>query len=221
MEEYLEQLTSKNRDYFHTVIRQLTDAGKSDEEIKTILEDVVPSIVEKQKSGLTARALLGTPTAYTDQFIEKTTASGKANDKPKNTNKYLMWLDSFLLLMGVLAVVNGAVGIFSKTPQTYGIVTLVLMSAGAAVVMYIMYNNYYKAQTEKNGSRWKSFAILTLAMFAWIAIFILASLLPKSFNPSLSPIATLIIGAAALGIRYLLKKRYNIQSAMDGSQRQN
>lgn len=221
MEEYLEQLTRKNRDYFHTVIRQLTDAGKSDEEIKTILEDVVPSIVEKQKSGLTARALLGTPTTYTDQFIEKTTTSGKANDKPKNNNKYLMWLDSFLLLMGVLAVVNGAVGLFSKTPQTYGIVTLILMSAGAAVLMYFMYNNINNRQNTDSKGRWKSFALMTLAMLAWIAVFIIASLLPKAINPSLSPIVTLIIGAAALGIRYLLKKRYNIQSAMDGSQRQN
>lgn len=48
----LNQLTKKNQEFIHIATNQLIRDGKSDEEIKAILADVLPTIVENQKKGL-------------------------------------------------------------------------------------------------------------------------------------------------------------------------
>lgn len=55
----LTNLTKKNQKFIHIATNQLIQDGKSDDEIKAILEEVLPTIVENQKKGLTARALFG------------------------------------------------------------------------------------------------------------------------------------------------------------------
>ncbi|WEV60452.1 DUF1129 family protein [Streptococcaceae bacterium ESL0729] len=218
MEEYFNQLSAKNKDYLITVSRQLSEAGKSQEQIDEIFKEHIDEIISNQEKGIPARNFLGTPSVFASKFIEKKEASTKTEGKPVNTNKYLMWLDNFLLLLGVLAAVNGGVGLFSKNPQTYGIITLLIMSAGAGLIMSLMYNNFSKKDSQKSGSRLKSFAFMTLAMFAWIAVFVLASLLPQAINPTPTPLITLIIGLVALVVRYFVKKHYNIQSSMTNYQ---
>ncbi|MFX4020895.1 DUF1129 family protein, partial [Streptococcus suis] len=49
---------------------------------------------------------------------------------------------------------------------------------------------------------------------AWSVVFILAALIPSAFNPVLPPLVTILIGSAAFGALYLLKKKYNIRNAM-------
>ena len=60
----LTNLTKKNQEFIHIATNQLIQDGKSDDEIKAILEEVLPTIVENQKKGLTARALFGAPTVW-------------------------------------------------------------------------------------------------------------------------------------------------------------
>ena len=55
MENLIEQLTAKNSEYVHNVTKQLMLLGKSDEEIKTILAEILPKIIEGQKEGILAR----------------------------------------------------------------------------------------------------------------------------------------------------------------------
>ena len=213
-DEYLKQLSSKNSDYVYTVHKLLMETGLSDDEAKTLISEYLPEILEQQAKDLPAKNFLGTPTT----FVKKHTASasnGQEQKKKENDNVFLMWLDNFLLLFGILAAVNGGVALVSKNPQTYGILTLIFMSAGAAVVMYYMYKYFYAQDNDrKRQSVWKSFGVMTLAMILWLGIFWLAALLPKSINPELSPTVTLVLGALALGLRYFLKKRYNIKSSM-------
>ena len=64
----LNQLTKKNQEFIHIATNQLIRDGKSDEEIKAILADVLPTIVENQKKGTTARALLGAPSTWAASF---------------------------------------------------------------------------------------------------------------------------------------------------------
>ncbi|WEV44957.1 DUF1129 family protein [Streptococcaceae bacterium ESL0687] len=218
MEEYFDKLSAKNKDYLITVSRQLSENGKSKDQIDEIFKEHIDEIISHQERGIPARNFLGTPSAFAGQFIEKNDQGAKTESKTVNTNKYLMWLDNFLLLLGVLAAVNGGVGLFSKNPQTYGIITLLIMSAGAGLIMSLMYNNFSKKDEQKSGGRFKSFAFMTLAMFAWIAVFVLASLLPQAINPTPSPLVTLIIGLVALVVRYFVKKHYNIQSSMTNYQ---
>ena len=71
MENLIEELTAKNKEYIHSVTKQLILVGKSDEEVKEILNDILPQIIEGQKSGIIARKLLGAPTEFVSQYQPK------------------------------------------------------------------------------------------------------------------------------------------------------
>lgn len=45
----LENLTKKNQEFIHIATTKLIKDGKSDEEIKALLEEILPSILESQK----------------------------------------------------------------------------------------------------------------------------------------------------------------------------
>jgi uncharacterized membrane-anchored protein len=68
MENYIEQLTAKNSEYIHVVTRELVKIGKSDDEIKAILSDILPKIVEAQEQRVLAKDILGTPSEFTAQY---------------------------------------------------------------------------------------------------------------------------------------------------------
>ena len=218
MENYIEQLTAKNSEYIHVVTRELVKIGKSDEEIKAILSDILPQIVAAQDQRVLAKDILGTPSEFTAKYAPavvggksgKTTASQNDNETP-----VLMWLDSSLLMLGVLALMNGLMAIFRKNAKTYGLITLITMSLAAGFVMYLMFRLIYKPQSEgKKTTNFKTFATLTLAFLGWITVFSLTMLIPKEINISPVGYVTAIIGALALGIRYLLKRQYHIKSTM-------
>ena len=218
MENYIEQLTAKNSEYIHVVTRELVKIGKSDDEIKAILSDILPKIVEAQEQRVLAKDILGTPSEFTAQY---TTAVAGAKSSQTTTNKndnetpVLMWLDSSLLMLGILAVVNGVMAVFSKKATTDGLITLVTMSFAAGLVMYLMFRLIYKPQSEgQKKTTLKTFGALTLAFLGWILVFTLTMLIPREFNISPDGYITAIIGALALALRYLLKRKYHIKSAM-------
>ncbi|MCL2112355.1 MAG: DUF1129 domain-containing protein [Streptococcaceae bacterium] len=213
MENLIEELTAKNKEYIHSVTKQLMLLGKSDEEIKTILNDILPQIIEAQKNGTIARKLLGTPTEFAQKY------QPKVADKPvteKNENPGLMWLDSTLLFLGFISVLNGIMAFVSSASPVYGFVTVVLSSAIAGLVMYMMYRFFYrpKADGARQKWNWKGFAATTVSVLLWIAVTVLSGLLPTSVNIQLPAIALIIIGIVAFGVRWLLKRQFNIQSAL-------
>ncbi|MFZ2570619.1 MAG: DUF1129 family protein, partial [Streptococcus suis] len=55
----IKELTRKNQEFIHTATNQLIKDGKSDSEIKELLEEILPTIIENQKNGITARNLYG------------------------------------------------------------------------------------------------------------------------------------------------------------------
>ncbi|AYG01560.1 DUF1129 domain-containing protein [Lactococcus allomyrinae] len=213
MENLIEELTAKNKEYIHSVTKQLMLLGKSDEEIKTILNDILPQIIEAQKNGTIARKLLGAPTEFAQKY------QPKVADKPvteKNENPGLMWLDSTLLFLGFISVLNGIMAFVSSTSPVYGFVTVVLSSVIAGLVMYMMYRFFYrpKADGTRQKWNWKGFAATTVSVLLWIAVTVFSGLLPTSVNIQLPAIALIIIGIVAFGVRWLLKRQLNIQSAL-------
>ncbi|MGL6299265.1 DUF1129 family protein [Streptococcus iniae] len=63
-----QNLTKKNQEFIHIATNRLIEDGKSDQEIKEILEETVPTILEKQRQGIPARSFLGAPTAWATSF---------------------------------------------------------------------------------------------------------------------------------------------------------
>lgn len=211
MENLIEQLTAKNSEYVHNVTKQLMLLGKSDEEIKAILAEILPKIIEGQKEGILARKLLGAPMEFATQYKPEEDKV-KRQETAKNESPFLMWLDSALLFFGVVSVVMGLMGLFQPQASVYGLLTTLASSALAGLVMYWMYKYFYSAQRpQKKG---KGFAMLAVAMVAWAGVSVLVALLPKSINIVLAPYITIILGAAVMGIRFLIQRKFNVQSSM-------
>ncbi len=211
MENLIKQLTAKNSEYVHNVTKQLMLLGKSDEEIKTILAEILPKIIEGQKEGILARKLLGAPMEFATQYKPEEDKV-KRQETAKNESPFLMWLDSALLFFGVISVVMGLMGLFQPQASVYGLLTTLASSALAGLVMYWMYKYFYSAQRpQKKG---KGFAMLAVAMVAWAGVSVLVALLPKSINIVLAPYITIILGAAVMGIRFLIQRKFNVQSSM-------
>ncbi|MBS7577086.1 MULTISPECIES: DUF1129 domain-containing protein [unclassified Enterococcus] len=209
------ELTNKNSAYIFDLKKRLRELGKSEAEIQIVLEELLPEIVANQKNGLTARKLYGTVTEYTMQF-EGTI--GQTENKAENTTPWLMWLDNSLLLLGVLALMNGILGLVSKAGEnaSYGVLTLFVMAAAGGLVFYLMYHYFYRTDAaNKDRKGWlKGIGIMVLAILVWVLLFSVTALLPATINPNLTAIPAIVIGAAALAVKWYLKRKYNIANAM-------
>lgn len=168
----LQELTKKNQEFIHTATNKLIQDGKSDEDIKLILEEAIPTILENQKKGVTARNLLGTPTAWAASFSQD--PSQKAAETDKNTNPWLMWLDTSLLFIGVVALLNGIMTFFNTNATVTGLISLLALGFGGGASMYATYYFIYRHLGKDKSLRpswFKIIAALSLAMLIWIALY--------------------------------------------------
>lgn len=212
----LQNLTNKNQEFIHIATNQLIKDGKSDEEIKAILEDILPEILDNQKKGIPARTFLGAPTVWAASFAEKAAQENKEK-QGKNTNPWLMWLDTSLLFMAVVALLNGVMLLFNSKTVSSGLISLLALSFGGGAAMYATYHFIYRHMGKPKGERpgWlKTILILALAMLFWILVYTATAFLPAAINPQLPALALLLLSAAAFGLRYYLQKKYNILNAM-------
>ena len=147
----LKELTKKNQEFIHIATQQFLKDGKTDAEIKAILEEVIPHILEEQPKGVTARSIYGAPTHWAHSFSEKEQYEKehpKENDDPK-----LMMLDSALFITGLFAVVSALMSFFSNQPVAYGLVTLISVGAFGGVAFYLLYHfiyRYYGPDTDRS-----------------------------------------------------------------------
>ena len=212
----IDKLSKKNQEFIRIATHQLIEAGKTDEEIKVLLEEIIPTILENQSKGITARGLYGSPTAWVQQL---TAAEKKAAENPaQNDDPRLMILDSALLIFGLLSIFQGAVNYFAKTPNPYGFTTLVLGSLTGGLVFYSLYHfiyRYYEPDQEYGTKPpfWKSAIVMSGAVLLWLVAFTLSAFLPSFLNPHLPNLLVIMIGGLALVGRWYLKKKFNIKSA--------
>lgn len=211
----LNQLTKKNQEFIHIATNQLIKKGKTDQEIKEILAEILPTILEHQNKGIPARQILGAPTAWVDGL---TTAEQEAKDHPKeNDNPWLMWLSTSSIILGLMGIINGSLSFFSNRSQTYGVLSLILLSLLVGAMMYAMYHYIYRhldQPANRRPSLLKSIGIMALVMIATILAFGLSAFIPAAINPIPPAWLTILIGLAGVGGWYYLKRNYNVKSAL-------
>lgn len=218
----LDKLSKKNKEFIHIATHQLLKDGKSDQEIKTILEEIIPEILENQTKGITARGLYGAPTTWASSLTEKERHDAehpKENDDPK-----WMMLDSVLFIFGFFTVLTSIVNLASSQPSVYGMTTLVFGSLVGGLAFYALYHfiyRFYGPNTERSQRPHllKSILIMVGAIALWTLSIVGSSLLPDFLNPHFSNIVVAIIGGITLALRFYLKKRFNIKSATMGPAR--
>lgn len=210
----LDKLTKKNQEFIHIATNTLIKGGMSDEEIKAAIEEILPTLLEQQKYGRTARYLLGAPTQWANSLLSPVQAETQAASR--NTNPWLMWLDASLLIFALFSLISGIMLMIGNN-TSFGLTYNLIISIGFGGGLYIMYHYVYRHQTGKTGERphyLKGILLTVLISFVWIALTAIIYLLPSALNPRLNVIAYLILAAAAFGLRYWLRKQYHIQSAL-------
>ncbi|RHH68425.1 DUF1129 domain-containing protein [Vagococcus sp. AM17-17] len=213
--ELEKQLTKKNDQFIFDLKKILDEEGVEVDERQKIetFNTMLKELVEGQKTGLTAKHLYGTPTEAVVFITTKPAA-------PLKTNFGSMWLDNSLLLFTFLSVMTGILTMVSKSPQpTQGILSITIGAMSGGLSFYLIYRYIYiydmpGADRSKRPGVWKTGGIMALCFIPWLMIFSLSAFIPHAINPSLDPVLTLILGVVAFGIRYLLKKKYNIQGSM-------
>lgn len=217
MSQDLTQLTKKNQEFIHIATKELIKAGKTDAEIHELLAGILPNIIEHQKEGATARSLYGSPTAWVASLSQPV-----PEEKPaQNESPFLMWLDTSLLILAFFAVIQGVVSSLSNSPEIYGATTIIASSMVGGLVFYAMYRYVYRFTGQDRAMRppfWKVFLILTACTLLWIMAFSVTALLPSVINPVLPNLGLIFLGGAAYAAHYLLSKKYNIKSTLQGRQ---
>ena len=108
----LDKLSKKNQEFVHIATHQLIKDGKTDEEIKALLEEIIPTILKNQAKGITARGLYGAPTVWAANFSEA--KQKEAQTIKENTNPYLMIMDAFLFVFSLFAILNSSVNLLCR-----------------------------------------------------------------------------------------------------------
>lgn len=214
-----EQLTKRNQQYIFDLKKSLAAANLSEEEQALALHDILPTLVTEQKTGKTARQLFGTVSERTESIINKPEAPVEADKRP-----VLMWLDNFMLLFGIFAIMTSLLQLFAQNSSStqavgYGLIGLLAASAVGGWVFYLMYKYIYQyeqpgADRSKKPKMWKTALVLVLATLFWMAAFSLASILPATINLQLDPIIMVVLGLLVLVGRHFLKKKFNIVGSL-------
>lgn len=211
--ELEKQLTKRNQQYIFDLKKSLEAANLSEEEKAIALHEILPILVKEQKGGRTARQLFGTVSERTEAILNKP-------EEVKETSPVMMWLDNTLLILGIFGIMMGVMGLFARdSAQVYGIITFISMAMVGGWVFYVMYKYMYQyerpgADKSQRPKMWKIMLILIGSFFLWIATIAVTSILPSSINIVLDPIVLAVIGAVAIGLRYYLKKKYNIVGSL-------
>ena len=200
MAEEKHQLTKKNEDFiFHFKKLLAQNSQLSAEQIEAATDEVTTKLLTAQGTGTTAAQLFGTPTQAVAQYLDPKKSNKKLHD-------YQFWqlaLDTSMAILMLFAGVFGLTLFFSKqaTGQGAGIVSLLLIAAlGGSIYTAVVLKltpNPKATQAEPKSRRW---LYLGLALVAWIVGFIVLGLLPPVINPTLPPLAYLIVAVAAYGV---------------------
>lgn len=213
--KFEKELTKRNEQYIFDLKKNLTAANFSDEAMVTELNAILPKLVEGQKTGQTARQLLGTVSEQANVIMNKPKAA-------KAGKPHLMWLDNSLLLFVFLAFMAGVVPMFSKATvnaQKQGLLTILIAAITGGYAFSLIYKYVYRFdapgadQTGRPGGV-KSMIIMIGILLVWMIIFMMAGLIPASLNIVLSEVIYLILAALVFIVRYYLKKKYHIKGSI-------
>lgn len=210
--EWETQLTKRNEQYLFDLRKALQAANLSEEDQVVVFHEILSELIPAQKKGQTARQLFGT-------VSEKTTSILTKPVQQKKSKPWEMWLDDSLLMFSIFSLAIGVMGLFSKKPSPYGIISLVVIAASGGYVFYLLYKNVNQynlpgADRSKKPSMLKTFGILALAFLGWFLIMTFVVMIPPTINIPLPPIVAVIIGAAAFGVRYWLRKKYGFSGSL-------
>nr|SFZ88987.1 Integral membrane protein [Loigolactobacillus rennini] len=210
-----EALTKRNEDYVFRLKKALAETKLSPEKQEEAIEDMIPQLLISQKNGQTARQLFGTVTERVNEIVE-----GPHKKADAKQNKWLLFMDSSLMIFMVFNFMYGIMFFFSKSTKTQagqaGILSLLIISLVGGYGIMLMQMNL---QPSKDGKRrrppiWKLLLYLVSFFIIMVGTYTISMLIPGPINANLPAAAYIAIGAVTLALRIYLKRRFHIQNTV-------
>lgn len=206
-QELRKQLTNKNSDYVFRLQKALLENENiANDQVEPAIDSILPEMVIAQQKGIPASTLY--KMSPTEKAIELT------HPKPKVvTQKFgLQVIDNILLYLALFAGLYGFVQLVSKTPSgaELGVVTLLVLVVGLGYMM-AYYNRWIVTPKDKRMGTGKMILIgvaILIIMFLWVTATSMPGL--RRLNPPLNPWVEIVIAVIAFGVRYYLRRKYNI-----------
>lgn len=219
-------LTRKNEEFMYQLNKQLDRIGVASADKPAMLEETAQQLVAGQKQGKTAKALFGTPTEQAKELKNP-------KKTPEHISKESIWLmaiDNMLIFLSIFTFMFGLMywmtpaAMHSQRAGSSGI-TAILLVAGLGGLLFVYVARQLQPTKNKEG-KWVQtkpmwFRVLTVAfgLVVWLAVYMLASLLPNVVNPRLNQWAYLIIAVVTFVGDIVYRRRYHITGGFYGNRR--
>lgn len=210
------KLTKRNEQYMMSLDKALSAANLSEERKIEIYGEMLPKLVEGQKTGQTARQLYGTVTEQTTAVLDgprKVAANAPSKD-------WQIFVDGGLMMVALMSLVMGATGLIGKGQSSggeMGLATLILNFFGGGLVVLLIAKNTpgRDGAEKKKGGFFRYILVVGVAMLAWLLVMTLSmTYLPASLNIVLPPVGYLIVAAVAFAGKWYFKKTYNVRGGI-------
>lgn len=209
-QELYQQLTNKNEQYIFQLNNRLKELDYDSIAKEYVLNEMLHEIIEAQHSHIPAKRIYGTVTEQANHIV------GKDYDVPKEAQEksptWMIYMDGALLLGGLFSIVNG-IGAYRDPQASVGLLQMIsnFLLGGLAVLVLI---KYAPKQGQTKGFFKYILATVSVILVWVLGITMIVYLLPSVLNPSIPPIALMIIGVVSLLVKWYLKKELNIKGTL-------
>ncbi|APT18650.1 hypothetical protein FC62_GL001121 [Amylolactobacillus amylotrophicus DSM 20534] len=209
-EELRGMLTKRNEDYVFRLEKQLKEAGLTEGDAKLKVNSYLKEIIVAQRKGQPATHLYGSPQVKAQELVDP---------RSRQADEVKFWqkaVDNSLLYLAIFSAMFGLVGLFSKTQQQIGFITILSVGLLFGFLM-TYYNDLIMRKKEDRPSMWKMMLGgigIVFFIFLWITLTELPFL--RVVNPVLPGWGSLVIAVLAyLGRRYF-RAHYHITTSSFG-----
>ena len=208
-----QKLTKKNEQYMLSLNKTLIEKNMSETKKEDIFNEMLKKLVERQKTGETARQLYGTVTECANQLIDQ---PEKVQTGPSENWKIA--LDGGLMIGGLFSLITGLSGLFNNVEETASslglITTLLNFIVGGLVILWISKNMPDRKQPKKGGM-FRYILVSTIGMLSLMVVMTGSMMvIPAAVNVPINAIGNIVIGVLAFVAKYFAKRKLNIRGGL-------
>lgn len=207
----IKKLTKKNEQYMMSLNKALVERNVPETKKEELVNEMLHNLVERQKSGETARQLYGTVTECADKIVAKPT---KAQEGPSENWKIA--LDGGLMIGGLFSIITGLSGLFNNVEgSSLGLITTLLnFIVGGLVILWIA-KNMPDRKNPKKGGMFRYILVSTVGMLSLMTVMTGSMMvIPPVVNIPLNAVSNIIIGALAFVAKYFAKRKLDIRGGL-------
>lgn len=208
----LQKLTKRNEQYMLSLNKALTEKNMSETKKEEIFNDMLHNLVERQKSGETARQLYGTVTECANQLVAKPEQS-----QTGPSENWKIALDGGLMLGGLFSLITGLSSLFNNVEgsSSLGLITTLLNFVIGGVVILLIAKNMPDRKQPKKGGMLRYILVSTLGMLTLMFVMTGSMMvIPATINVPINAIGNIVIGVLAFIAKYFAKRKLNIRGGL-------